>query len=275
MDILISGASTGIGRASAIHLARKGHAVWAGVRTEKSFDDLKKLNVRGLTPILLDVTNSKSILAAVSELKKKAGMLHALINNAGVAVGGPIEGLSMDDWRRQFEINFFGLVELTKACLPMLRESKGRVINMSSLAGRIASPYLGPYSASKYALEAFSDSLRREVRKYGVRVSIVEPGPIATPIWEKSVTTATHLKSELSDEIMQLYGASLQKFFDNMQKAGATASPVSVVIKAVEHALTAREPRSRYPVGRGVGFMTKVSNVLPDAWMDRLLRSRA
>jgi NAD(P)-dependent dehydrogenase (short-subunit alcohol dehydrogenase family) len=272
MDILISGASTGIGRACAVHLARKGHNVWAGVRTQKAVDEIARLNVQGLSPIFLDVTDSKSIASAVSVVKKKSGTLHALINNAGIAVGGPIEGLSLDKWRRQFDINFFGLIELTQACLPMLRESKGRVLNMSSLSGRIATPFLGPYAASKFALEAFSDSLRREMRRFDVKVCIIEPGPIKTPIWEKSVGES--LNTEISPDIKSLYGESIDKFVSFMRKTGETAVPVSVVVKAVEHALTARSPQTRYPVGRGIKIAARAANVIPDKWLDRLLQGR-
>ena len=273
MDILISGASTGIGRALAVQLARSGKAVWAGVRSQKSFDELRKLNLHGLNPLFLDVTDSQSIADAMSLLNKKAGMLNALINNAGIAVGGPIEGLTMADWRRQFDTNFFGLIELTKACLPSLRESKGRIVNMSSLSGRVASPFLSPYAASKFALEAYSDSLRREMRKHGVKVSVIEPGAINTPIWRKSMTENQKRKAKLPDEILQVYGASLDRFFKAMEKSEISASPVALVTAAVEHALTSRNPRTRYPVGRGIGALTRLSGVLPDAWMDQLLRS--
>jgi short-subunit dehydrogenase len=274
MSILISGASTGIGRACATHLAGRGHAVWAGVRSQSSFDQLTRLNIKGLWPIFLDVTDSSSIASAFSMIKKKSGTIHGLINNAGIALYGPVEGLPMEDWRRQFDINFFGAIELTKTCLPLIRESKGRVINMSSIAGRIASPFLGPYACSKFALEAFSDSLRREVRKYGVKVSIVEPGPIQTPIWEKSQGEIQERSDGLSAEVMEVYGTSMDRFYKAMKQAADTAVPVEVVVKAVEHALTARSPQTRYPVGRGVGFMARVSNVLPDSWMDQMLRSR-
>jgi len=274
MDILISGASTGIGRACAVHFARKRHTVYAGVRSQKSFDELKRLNVQGLEPIFLDVTDHASVSAALSTVKKKSGILHALVNNAGVAVGGPIEGLSLEDWHRQFEINFFGLVDLTREALPSIRESRGRIINMSSVAGRIASPFMAPYASSKFALEAFSDSLRREVRRFGIHVAVIEPGPIQTPIWEKSMSDAETLRASLSEDVKMIYGHTLEKFINYMQNAGRTGAPVSHVVKAVEHALTSSMPRTRYPVGRGIGTIARLSNVLPDSWMDKLLSGR-
>ena len=271
MNILISGASTGIGRACAEHLTSAGHKIWAGVRSQKSFDELSGL--ANLHPVFLDVADSPSIDALLKSLKGER--LDALINNAGIAVGGPIEALAMDDWRRQFEINFFGLVELTKACLPQLRQARGRVLNMSSLSGRIASPFMGPYSASKFALEAYSDSLRRELRKHGVHVCIIEPGPIQTPIWEKSVREGSDRLHQLDPAMRELYGASLDKFSRLMLKTGESAAPVSRVIHAVDHALHSSRPRTRYPVGYGVGWLTRLSNVLPDKWMDQLLRARS
>lgn len=272
MDILISGASTGIGRACAVDLSAKGHTVWAGVRSQKSFDEIGRMNIRGLRPLFLDVTDSKSIANAVSEVKKKSGTLYGLVNNAGIALGGPSEGVSMKNWRRQFDVNFFGQIEVTQAFLPLIRESKGRVLNMSSLSGRIAAPYLGPYSASKFALEAFSDSLRREVGKFGVHVALIEPGPIKTPIWEKSVAVGAEHKAELSEAMRDLYGTSLEKFLRETAKYSVTAAPVSHVVKAVDHALMSSRPRTRYPVGRGVGFAARMANVMPDVWMDKIVR---
>lgn len=274
MEILISGASTGIGRACAVHMASLGHQVWGGVRSQKSFQDLTKMNVRGLRPIFLDVTEEKSITDAVSLIKKESGTLHALVNNSGIAVGGPIEGLSLADWRRQFEVNFFGLIALTQACLPLLRESKGRIVNMSSMSGRLASPYLAPYASSKFALEAFSDSLRRELYRFGVQVAIIEPGAINTPIWKKSIADGVELKAEMSNEVMEVYGTPIDQFFKAMEKTERGSSPVGVVVRAVEHALLSRTPRTRYPVGKYVNLLTRAAAVLPDKWMDGILRQR-
>lgn len=274
MDILISGASTGIGKATAVHLARKGHVVWAGVRSQKSFDDLVKANVQGLRPIFLDVCDEKSVEDAISRITKESGILHGLVNNAGIAVGGPVEGVKMADWRRQFDTNVFGQIHVIQRCLPLLRQSKGRIVNVSSVSGKIASPFLGPYAGSKYALEAISDSLRRELRPHGVKVSIVEPGPIATPIWEKSQTEGLRNADQYSDVVKQTYGASLQKFRVEIEKAVRRAAPVKVVVEAIEHALTSRMPKVRYPVGRGISAAITLSRALPDTWMDRFLGAR-
>ncbi len=272
MEILISGASTGIGRAAAVHMARKGHAVWAGVRSQKSFDDVRKLNVQGLRPVSLDVTDEKSINGCVSEIKKTSGILHALVNNAGIVVGGPIEAVTMEDWRHQFEVNVFGQIRVTQLCLPMLRESKGRIVNISSIAGKISSPFMGPYCASKFALEGISDSLRREVRRHGIQVSIVEPGPIDTPIWDKSIGKVLERTTEYSEDVQNAYGESLKRFHGRINQAPTRSSPVSVVVEAIEHALTARQARIRYPVGRGIKLATVVSRALPDSWLDFVVR---
>lgn len=272
MEILISGASTGIGRASAVHMARKGHSVWAGVRTEKSFEEIKKLNVQGLKPLFLDVTEQKSVDAALSTIKKNSGMLNAVVNNAGIAVAGPFEGLPIEEWRRQLDVNVLGPVRLTQACLPLLRQSKGRVVNVSSISGKVASHFLGPYTASKFALEALSDSLRREVKGQGVKVSIIEPGPIATPIWNKSRTDESKLK--YSKEVEELYGTAMDKFRKYIDESERSGAPVAIVVSAIEHALTARSPRTRYPVGRGIKLTSALAGTLPDTWLDRLVLSK-
>lgn len=274
MEILISGASTGIGKASAVHLARKGHSVWAGVRSQKSFDEITKANVQGLRPVFLDVCDEKSIVACLSQIKKTSGNLHALVNNAGIAVGGPVEGVSLEDWRRQFETNVFGQVRVIQECLPLLRESKGRIVNISSIAGKVSSPFMAPYSASKFAFEAISDSLRRELVSHGVKVAIIEPGPIATPIWEKSQTEGMKKIDAYGPVLKQVYGTAMQSFDKEIKSAVKRAAPVAVVVKAIEHALTSRTPKIRYPVGRGISTAIVAASTLPDSWMDKIITGR-
>ncbi|MBX3020989.1 MAG: SDR family oxidoreductase [Bdellovibrionales bacterium] len=272
MEILISGASTGIGKACAVHMARLGHNVWASVRSQKSFDEITRLNVKGVQPLFLDVTDENSVREGLSTVIKKAGTLHGLVNNAGIAVGGPIEGVTLDDWRRQFETNVIGLVSLTQAALPLLRESKGRIINMSSISGRFAAPFMGPYSASKHAVEAISDSLRREMVPFGVHVAIIEPGAIATPIWDKARTEGMEKSAKFSSAVSAAYGARLEKFRLRIEEITRQAAPMSVVTGAVEHALTSPRPRTRYPVGKGIKTLAILTRVLPDPWLDRISR---
>jgi NAD(P)-dependent dehydrogenase (short-subunit alcohol dehydrogenase family) len=248
--------------------------VWAGVRSQKSFDDIHKANVQGLRPVFLDVCDDKSVSEALSQIKKTSGMLHGLVNNAGIAVGGPVEGVKLEDWRRQFETNVFGQIRVIQECLPLIRQSKGRIVNLSSIAGKVASPFMGPYCSSKFALEAVSDALRRELRPHGVKVCIVEPGPIDTPIWEKSQTEGLKKVDEYGPVLKEAYGASMQDFKKQIEKAVKRAAPVSVVVKAIEHALTARSPKIRYPVGKGIPAAVMIAGTLPDAWMDKLLGSK-
>lgn len=274
MDILISGASTGIGRACAVHLARLGHVTWAGVRSQKSFDEITRLNVRGLKPVMLDVDSDESVRAGVREVLKNSGTLHAVVNNAGFAVGGPVEAVTLEDWRRQFETNVLGVVRVTQAALPALRESRGRIVNMSSISGRVGFPFMGPYAASKFALEGLSDSLRRELADCGVRVALIEPGAIATPIWNKARREGLGRLSKLSAEMNDVYGARLRQFADALDEIIEKAAPVDVVVRAVEHALLARNPRTRYPVGRGIRASAWLSRVMPDVWLDRAFKRR-
>ena len=172
---LVTGASTGIGRACATHLAGLGFHVLAGVRDPADAPD-------GLEPLLLDVTSESDVAAAAERV---GGELHALVNNAGIAISGPVEIVPVEEWRRLMEVNLLGQVAVTRALLPAILRARGRVVNMSSISGRVANPLFGPYAASKFALEAVSDALRREVGPHGVRVVSVEPGGIATPIWGK------------------------------------------------------------------------------------------
>ncbi len=184
--VLVTGASTGIGRATGLYLQARGFRVFASVRRETDAADLS-----GATPVLLDVENAESIRAAADAVGAalEDGALQGLVNNAGIAVSGPLEFLEMSDLRHQFEVNLFGQVAVTRAFLPLLRRAKnGRIVNMSSISGRITAPLLGPYSMSKFALEAFSDALRRELSPFGLSVSVVEPGAIKTPIWDKAST---------------------------------------------------------------------------------------
>lgn len=275
MNVLISGASTGIGRAAAVHLAMKGHTVWAGVRSSSSFEDLKRAKIRNLEPVFLDVRDPKSVADALGLIQKESGTLHGLVNNAGIAVAGPVEALSLEDWELQFDTNFFGLIRLTQACLPLIRESKGRVVNISSISGKMASPFLGPYASSKYAVEALSDSLRRELKPFGVKVSVIEPGPIATPIWEKSLESGTRRKAQMDQAILPLYEGRLNRLLASTEEYSRKADPVALVTQAIEHALLSRSPKTRYPVGRGIFAASMMARLLPDRWLDYLISKKA
>ncbi len=269
---IVTGASSGIGKAAALRLAERGYQVLAGVRKSADADAWK--NIPRVTPLKIDVANEDSIEKAckeVSDLLSGAQEVH-LVNNAGIAVAGPIEGVSLARWREQFEVNVFGLVRVTQAFLPQIRRTSGRIVNISSVSGLATSPYLGPYSASKFAVEAISDALRRELRQFGVKVVVVEPGPIATPIWEKNLGRKDMLLADLSPAMQELYGKQLAKFQKGVELSASTAAPVDKVSDVIEKALLLRNPRTRYVVGtRGLATQMAIFGVAPDFMVDYLV----
>src|SRR3954471_419193 len=197
--VLVTGASSGIGRATALELARRGATVLAGVRDPADGEALGP----SVIPLRLDVTDAGHVAAAGEEAARRG--LDALVNNAGIAVTGPLEYLPLDELRRQLEVNAVAQLAVTQACLPALRASRGRIVNMSSISGRMALPLYGPYAASKYALEALSDSLRLELRGTGVDVVLIEPGAIRTPIWERGIRAADALWDALPPVARERY----------------------------------------------------------------------
>jgi NAD(P)-dependent dehydrogenase (short-subunit alcohol dehydrogenase family) len=239
-------------------------------------EDGESLKAQGsvqLQPILLDVTDAGSIEQARQQIAALVGSagLAGLVNNAGIAVVGPLEAVPIADLRRQFEVNVIGQVAVTQAFLPLLRQGRGRIINMGSIAGRAAMPVMGPYSASKFALEALTDALRLEVQQWGIQVSIVEPGAIATPIWTKSGTKAEELETVTSEELKTLYAGVIAGVRARVAEAAARAIPPDAVSDAVVHALTASRPKTRYLVGRDAKVRALMIKLLPDRWSDRLM----
>lgn len=271
--IVITGASTGIGAACAWHLDRLGFAVMAGVRRVEDGEALKAHASTRLQPVILDVTDAGSIERARQVVDKRVGDrgLAGLVNNAGIAVAGPLEAVPIEDLRRQLDVNVIGQVAVTQAFLPLLRKGRGRIVNMGSIAGRAAMPVMGPYSASKFALEALTDALRLEVQQWGIHVSIIEPGAIATPIWTKSGTKAEELETTTSDELKTLYAGVIAGVRARVAEAAARAISPDAVARAVEHALTASCPKTRYLVGSDAKFRALLIKFLPDRWSDRLM----
>lgn len=271
--IVITGASTGIGKATALHLDRLGFAVYAGVRKEADGTALASGASARLVPVILDVTDAATIAAAKARVEAAAAGrgIRGVVNNAGVAVGGPLEFVPLDDLRRQLEVNVVGQVAVTQAFLPMLRQAKGRIVYIGSIAGKMAAPFLGPYAASKHALEAVTDSLRRELRPWGIEVSIVEPGSIATPIWEKGQEQQSRIREDLTPEARELYAHALDAMSDAVDEIGRKAVPAQKVADAVEHALTAKRPKTRYIVGTDARIQAAMSAVAPDRLADRLI----
>jgi NAD(P)-dependent dehydrogenase (short-subunit alcohol dehydrogenase family) len=268
--ILITGASTGIGKACALELDRRGFRVFAGVRTEEAGNKLKEKASPQLTPVMIDVTNADMISAAATFVKNEVGQngLAGLVNNAGICVSGPLEILPIEELRRQLEVNVIGQIAVTQAMLPMLRIAKGRIVNIGSVNGALSPPYLGPYSASKFAMEALTDSLRIELRTWGIKVSLIEPGPIDTPIWEKSTNAADQIADAVSSESMKLYETDIKILRNTIDKITRRVEPVEVVVRAAVHALTAPKPKTRYFLRFGNRFMFRGFKVCPDVFRD-------
>ncbi|MBH0176688.1 MAG: SDR family oxidoreductase [Nitrospira sp.] len=272
--VVITGASTGIGAACAVHLDRLGFVVFAGVRKVEDGETLQRQGeANRLIPLVLDVTNDVSIQQSRAIVAEHVGArgLFGLINNAGIAVVGPLEAVPIPDLRRQLEVNLIGQVAVTQMFLPLIRLARGRIINMGSIAGRAAMPLMGPYSASKFALEAITDALRLEVQQWGIEVSIVEPGAIATPIWDKSGKGATDLESATTPELRMLYADVIAGVRKVVAEAAKRAIAPDAVAQAVEQALTATRPKTRYLVGADAKFRALMVKFLPDRVSDTVL----
>jgi NAD(P)-dependent dehydrogenase (short-subunit alcohol dehydrogenase family) len=271
--IVISGASSGIGRACALHLDKLGFDVFAGVRKEADGERLREEASGRLVPLPLDVTDQASIEAAADKVAGSVGDrgLAGLVNNAGITVSAPLEFVPIDELRKQLEVNVIGQVAVTQAYLSMLRKARGRVVNVSSIGGRVALPFLGPYAASKFAIEGLSDSLRRELRPWGIEVSVIEPGSVATPIWEKGVAAADALIERFPPEAQALYGKAVASMRKAAAEAGNRGLPPEQVARTVEHALTARRPKTRYLVGRDAKMRARIARIVPDRAFDRLI----
>jgi NAD(P)-dependent dehydrogenase (short-subunit alcohol dehydrogenase family) len=255
---LVTGTSTGIGRAIAIHLARRGFQVLAGVRKPGDAPP-------GLERIMLDVTSEDDIAAAAGRVGRS---LHALVNNAGIAVNGPVEVVPVEQWRRQFEVNLIGQVAITRALLPALLNARGRIVNISSISGRVAWPLVGPYTASKFALEAVTDALRREVGPHGVHV---EPGAIATPVWDKSRAEGERMLAAMPTDARRRYDRLIAGIVHHGERLARDGLPPEAVAELVESALTARRPRTRYVIGRQAKAQVMLSRLPPDRAFDALI----
>lgn len=267
--VLITGASTGIGRACALHLDGLGIDVLAGVRKTSDGEALRAAASTRLRPVTIDVADQGSIDALADELGD--GPLSGLVNNAGIGVGGPIEFLDLEEARRCFDVNVFGLLAVTRAMIPRLRAGRGRIVNMGSIGGRVATPFLSPYSASKYAVEAITDALRVELKPWAIHVAVVEPGSIATPIWDKANAATAEIESGLPPEGVSLYGKTVTALKKAVAETGARGVPPERVAKVVAHALTSTRPRTRYPVGVDARAQLTLKRLLPDRASDAVI----
>lgn len=271
-QVLISGASSGIGLSLVEAFLECGYFVFAGARNAEPLQKLLLRFPQSLEILKLDVTSAADIESAFAKVSVRSfSESFVLINNAGVAVGGPLESLPVDEWRKAFEVNVFGLVGLTKRFLPLIRKTRGRIINIGSISGRIANPYLGPYCGSKFAVRAITDSLRREMRSLGVKVVLIEPGPVKTAIWEKSIHHSQDLKAHISAEEILVYGEAIENLTAAVEEVARQAVPVSWVVDKVVHAAESKNPCAYYLVGRMIHLQAWLAKFLPTLWMDLLL----
>jgi NAD(P)-dependent dehydrogenase (short-subunit alcohol dehydrogenase family) len=272
--IFITGTSSGIGEACAIGLDQRGYQVFAGVRRQEDGETLRQRASKRLMPVMVDIADREQVAAAAETVGQVLGEipLVGLINNAGISVGGPLEFVPIDRLRRQLEINVVSQVSVTQMFLPLLRKSQGRIINMGSIAGFFASPMLGPYCASKYAMEAISDVMRRELKPWKIKVSLLEPGIIATKIWGKARNRAEQASKDSPEGLMRLYQPLIEKIMEVVAESEAKAQSPDVVTEAVVHALTSARPKTRYRMGPR-SSAEKVISWLPDTIQDRLVAS--
>ncbi len=271
--VVITGASTGIGATCALYLDKLGFQVFAGVRKEADAVQLRQMASSNLVPIFIDVTDTNTILAAktfVAEQVHQAGII-GLINNAGIAVGGPIEGLPIADLRQQFEINVIGAMAVTQAFIPLLRDGQGRILNISSIGGRMVTPFFGSYSASKFALEGFTDALRLELRPWNIQVISIQPGSVDTPIWKKSLGKTSQLLDKFSPEMIQLYGDRFVKVQRQVKATGQRGIPSERVAQVVHKALTVRYPKLRYLIGLDAQMGALMVTFVPGRLQDLIL----
>jgi NAD(P)-dependent dehydrogenase (short-subunit alcohol dehydrogenase family) len=269
---LVTGSSTGIGRATALRLDGAGWRVFAGVRKHQDADSLRAAGSDRLTPLILDVTDVEAISAAAAQLGDELGGtgLDGLVNNAGVAIPSPLETMPIEAFRRQIEVNLTGQLAVTQAVLPLIRSARGRIVFVSSIGGRIAFPLTGAYHAAKFGIEAVGDVFRQELRRWGISVSVVEPGSIDTPIWDSGERAADGIGGDVEAR-EELYGkalASYRKVTRNLAERGIEPDKVAAVI---EHALTSDRPRSRYLVGVDAKVQARLKLVIPTRLWDRVV----
>ncbi|HOZ48792.1 MAG TPA: SDR family NAD(P)-dependent oxidoreductase [Candidatus Hydrogenedentes bacterium] len=272
--VVITGASTGIGEACTLEMAARGWHVFAGVRKAEDGEALVAQAGPAVTPLLLDVTRRDHIIDAERRVRDTVGGigLAGLVNNAGIAVAGPLEFLPMEDIERQFRVNVLGVIGMIQAFLPLVRMARGRLIVMGSNSGFWCEPFVAVYGASKFALEGMVDSLRTELRPWGIGVAMIEPGCVRTPILQKSRADVERRQAHMSPEMEVLYGRPLAALRSATEMAERMAIPPGRVARAVCHALESRRPKTRYRVGMDSRIQSLLARWLPDRWRDYLSR---
>lgn len=274
-SVLITGTSSGLGRATALRLSRRGLRVYAGVRDEADASSLRDEAAGSGVPVetvRMDVTDPESIAQAVAHLDETigGGRLIGVVNNAGEGYPGPLEVLPIEDFRAQLEVNVIGQLAVAQALLPRLRRDGGRLIFVGSLGGKVAFPYAGAYHASKYAIEAVGEAMRKELGPTGVEVIVIEPGPTESEIWQKAARRTNDVLAELPAGAPPHYREELERFEERMGDADANAMPADAVAQTIERALTEDSPSARYPVGLQAKILTRARELVPDRLFDRL-----
>jgi NAD(P)-dependent dehydrogenase (short-subunit alcohol dehydrogenase family) len=277
-SVLVTGASTGIGHAIATDLAMAGIRVFGSVRSQQDADALVAATPTGaptIIPVLLDVQDTASVRAAADTIEQQLGTdgLWGLVNNAGISVASPLEYIPEDAFQLQMDVNLTGVLRCVQAFLPLLKRTSGRVVNISSISGRVAFPMIGAYATSKYALEGLSDALRLELGVHGMEVSVVQPGSIATPIWERSRARATELLTQVPEHGITEYRQMIDQAVGTTENHGEEAGDPQLVANVVRHALTAKRPRTRYQVGKDAKILLFLRRwLLSDRRLDKLIR---
>lgn len=271
-SVVITGASSGIGRATALVLAARGFRVFAGVRKQRDGESLRAESGGRVVPLAIDVTDHEGIAAAARTVAGEVGErgLDGLVNNAGIATPAPVEYLSGEVLRRQFEVNVFGQIAVTQAFLPLIRRARGRIVNIGSVGSHLAIPFGGALCASKAAFTLLSDALRLELRPYGIHVAVIEPGAINTPAADKTLGNAASIVGALPPEGAARYAAKLRELMRRGRAREKNGSPPEVVAEAIHRALTARRPRLRYVVGADARMLATLPKLLPGRALDRI-----
>jgi NAD(P)-dependent dehydrogenase (short-subunit alcohol dehydrogenase family) len=271
-SILISGASSGVGKALSLGLDRLGYRVFAGVRKGEDAEALSSQASPQLTPLILDITQPEAISAACKQVARTTGGgLFCLINNAGVSYSGAMEFMPLEDFHQQMEVNLFGQLALTQACLPLLRQERGRVLLISSVAGRLATAFNGPYSCSKAALVAMADALRLELSPWGIGIVVLILGSVQTPIWEKAAHTAGEILRRGPEEAWNMYGKYQKQAGRFYQQAGLHGMDVKKLVPVVQRVLQSRNPKPYMLVGRDALMFELMAKLLPVRWRDWLV----
>lgn len=270
--VLVTGASSGIGLASALALARGGYRVLAGVRSDLGRAAVAACGLSNLSAVELDVTCPEQVAALVPEIRRLSPQgLYALVNNAGIGPPQVVELTDLDEFRRILEVNTIAPLRMIQACLPLLREGRGRIVNISSMNGAIALPMVGAYSASKFALEALSDALRIELRPWKIPVSLIRPGQVGTPIFDKARQALEERAATIPAELQSGYAKLFERSIKFNERGAHSASAPEAVAKVVLKAVRARRPRVHYIVGADARWLELARAGLPSRWLDSLI----